>query len=111
MPKLRSLAPLVRTFDTRTTRLPPRQKTRSTAPLSSKLGVPMWSSVQGTGARLSTMAIGAARHGPSTACMRTTSLNCVMVVHHLTSTMDAVCVHLITRSKQSRLEQGGLEAE
>jgi 5-methylcytosine-specific restriction enzyme A len=26
MPKLRSLAPLVRTFDTRTTRLPPRQK-------------------------------------------------------------------------------------
>jgi hypothetical protein len=43
--------------------------------------------------------------------MPTTSLSCVMVVNHLISTTVSAYAHRITRSKQSRLELDGLEAE
>jgi hypothetical protein len=53
------------------------------------------------------MAIGAAGHSLSTACMPTTSLSFVMVDNHLVSTMVSAFAHRITKSKRSRLERAG----
>jgi hypothetical protein len=103
MPKLRTLAPLVRTLDTRIARPPPRQ-------IDPIYNVPRWSPMLVVGARPWTMGIGAARHSPSTACMPTTSSSFVMVANHLISTMANAFVPCTTKSKRLPPELVGLGA-
>ena len=109
MAKLRTLTRLVRTTNTSTTRRPPRLMIRSTAHLSSNVGVLMLSLVLAVSVRLSTRALDAARQSPSIACTLTTSSNCVMVEHRLISLTGNAYAHRITSSRRSRLELEGFE--
>jgi hypothetical protein len=104
MAKLRTIAPLVRTLDTRTTRPPPRQ----TDPIYNTPEFQAWRAQVVARADGQCEAVDHHGHRCSKA---TTSLSFVMVVNHLISTMVSAYAHRITSLRRSRLELDGLEAE